>query len=128
MSWNDLSLNPRVVLAYYSEPPALESVEVHSVKLHRDGPTLEAMVELPDFPDKPSHRWHPSSNAARASLRFFGVQNLRVEGWQATNVGRWIIEPNSAGVKFEFRGNGVVLAGTAITFDIPRIDAYTKGA
>ena len=56
MSWNDLASNPRVILGYYSAPPALDAVEVHSLALHRDGPTLEMVAELPAFADRPSLR------------------------------------------------------------------------
>ena len=55
MTWNDLALNPSVILAQYPVPPDLEAVEVHSLLFHRDGPTLEMTIELPTFPDKPSH-------------------------------------------------------------------------
>jgi hypothetical protein len=58
VSWNDLASDPRVILGSYSAPPALDAVEVHSLALHRDGPTLEMVTELPAFPDRPSRRWH----------------------------------------------------------------------
>ena len=112
MSWNDLALNPRVILGYYSIPADLESVEVHSIVLGRDGPTLEMVVKLPTFPDRPSPRWDRGANAVQARFRFFGeFRDLVIEGWGTSNVGRLAITPVAGGVRFEFRGGSATCIG-----------------
>lgn len=126
MSWNDLALNPRVILGYYSSPPVLDVVEVHSLSLHRDGPTLEMVVELPAFPDRPSPRWPASANAARAHLRFLGLREIRIEGWGVSNIGPLSISPGSGGVRFEFRSGTAACVGVSDGFDVAEIRVYSR--
>ena len=127
MSWNDLTQNPRVILAYYSTPPELDAVEVHSLLLHRDGgPTIEVVVELPVFPNKPSPRWEASANAVQARFRFFGLRDVRIEGWDVTNIGRLVVSPAPGGVRFDFQGGRASCVGVSDWFDIAGISAYTR--
>jgi hypothetical protein len=126
VSWNELSLNPRVILGYYSAPPELEAVEAHSFLLHRNGPTLEMVVEMATFPDRRSPRWEATANAAQARFRFFGLREVRIEGWGTSNVGRLSMSPHAGGVRFEFLGGGASCVGVSEHFDITGVSVYTK--
>lgn len=124
--WWGLALSPRTVLAYYTDPPPLDQVEVHWVRLHRDAAVLELLVELPRFPDKPSPRWSNGSNTAQAELRFVDVREVALSGWGTTNVGRLSLTPEAGGVRFGFDGPTVRLRGLAGWFDVTRVSGYIK--
>jgi hypothetical protein len=124
--WWQLAQNPRVVLAYYSTPPPLVGVEVHSVRLHRDGPTLELQVELPRFPDRPSPRWPVGANAALAILRFFDLREVSLAGWGTTNVGDLLIADGGGVVGFRFECPTAKLVGVAGFFDVASISGYIR--
>lgn len=126
--WWDLALNPRVVLAYYSQPPQLLGIEIHSVRLHRDGPTLELQTEIPCFPDKPSPRWPAAANAVQAGLRFFDLKQVTIEGWETTNLGDLILEAEGRAVRFRFECPTARIAGLAGFFDVTGILGYCKEA
>jgi hypothetical protein len=123
--WWELSQNPRVVLAYYSQPPQLRNVEVHSVLLHREGPVLELLTEMPRFPDKPSPRWPADANTAQARLRFFDLRE--VSGWGTTNTGDLLVEREGGAIRFRFDCPTARLAGLAGFFDITGMTGYIKG-
>ncbi len=122
--WWELAHNPRVVLAYYTHPPQLIGVEIHSVMLHRDGPTLELVVELPRFPDRPSPRWTVGANMAFARLRFCSsLKQVVLSGWSTTNVGDLLIEKWGDGVRFRFDSGTAQLSAMAMFFDVTGISA-----
>jgi Immunity protein 50 len=125
MSWNDLSQNPRVIFGYYSTPPRLDQVEVISLALLRDGPTLEVVVELATFPDRRSPRWDASANAAQARFRFFSLREVRIEGWGTTNIGSLSLSPVAGGVQFEFHGGDASCVGVSEFFYVMGVSVYT---
>jgi hypothetical protein len=125
--WWELALNPRVVTAYYSSPPELRGVEIHSISLHRDGATLELLAELPGLPDRPSSRWPIGANTAQAGLRFFGLREVTLSGWGTTNVGDLRIESGQGAIRFQFDCASARLAGVAGFFDVTGITGYIKG-
>ena len=125
--WWNLAQNPRVVLAYYSQPPRLCGVDVHSVLLQRDGPTLELLIEMPCFPDKPSPRWPAGANTAQAGLRFFDLREVSLAGWGTTNTGDLLVERKDGAVRFQFDCLTARLTGVAGYFDLTGITAYIRG-
>lgn len=128
MAWWNLALNPRVVLAYYTEPPQLTDVEIHSVRLHRDAATLELVVELPTFPTKPSPRWPVTANAAQAVLRFFDIRDVVLNGWGTSNIGELRIEGEPGGeIRFKFDSKTSQLEGSSGFFDVTGVTAYVNG-
>jgi hypothetical protein len=81
MDWNQLTLNPRVVLGYYSTAPSLENICVHRISLHRDGPSVEITFEPREFPDKPSSRWPGGANACQILIRANAVSQVDIHRW-----------------------------------------------
>jgi Immunity protein 50 len=122
--WWELALNPRVVLAYYNSPPELRGVEVHSVRLLRDGPTLELVAELPCFPDRPSPRWPAGANMAQAGMQFFDLREVSLAGWGTSNTGDLRIEGSEGAIRFRFECPTSQLAGVAGFFDVTGISGY----
>lgn len=126
--WWELTLNSRVVSAYYTDPPSLDAVEVHWIRLSNDAAVIELALELPILPDKPSPRWPKGWNAAQAVVRFIDVRCVTLSGWGTTIVGRLSLEQASDGVRFEFDSPTVQLRGVAGWFDVIGISGYVKGA
>jgi len=121
-AWNDLTSNPLVVLGYYSEPPSLDEVEVHSIAVHRDAATVMLTIEVPRFPDRPSPRWPLESNAVQLELRFIDVENLQLTGWSTNNIGRLVVSRHGAErIAFELRTDDVSLRGDAGAFDVVKV-------
>ena len=125
MWWNLLN-NPHVILAYYSQPPELSAVEVHSVRLHRDGPAISITLDMPVYPDKPSTRWPSGANVVQVEFRFFGLHDVRLTRWGTTNIGDFTIEKVDTGVWFRFDGPNAQLDGVAQFLDIIGVSGYVK--
>jgi hypothetical protein len=126
--WWDLAINPKVILAYYSHPPLLHEVEVHSLQLNRDGPTLELLVEMPRFPDCPSSRWPVGANASQATLRFFDLRGISLSSWGTVNTGNLYIKNEGGMVRFRFDCPTARLAGDASFFEIIGVTGYIKSS
>lgn len=127
--WWELTENPRIVLAYRDRPPDLVGIEIHSVTLQRDGPTLGLVAALPRFSDRPSPRWPAGANATQAELRFSGLRTVSLAGWGTSNIGDLSVAPGAGrGVRFRFDSPGARLEGVADWFDVTRVTGYVKGA
>jgi Immunity protein 50 len=124
--WWSLAQNPRMILAYYSRPPELLGIEVHSVRLHRDGPTVELVADMPKFSDQPSPRWPVGANTVQAGFRFFDVQEISLFGWGTSNIGDLVMEEASNGVRFQFESPTARLVGVAGLFDVTSLSGYIK--
>lgn len=125
--WWQLAQNPHELLAYYSSPPQLIGVEIQSVHIHHDGPTVELTADLPFYPDKPSPRWPVGANTAQIGLRFFGVREITLAGWSTNNVGDLIIAETGGVLTFQFACSAAKLTGVARFFDVMGISGYIKG-
>ena len=78
--WHKLALNFEAITSLYSVGPSLENIELLKFGLDRDDPSAFMVLDLRDFPDSPSKRWHPDFNSIALHLRFIGVTSFRFEG------------------------------------------------
>jgi hypothetical protein len=124
--WWNLAQNPRVILAYYSQPPQLRSVDVQSVLLHHDGPRLEIVIDMPCFPDKPSPRWPTGANTVQARFQFSDLREISLDGWGTTNSGDLLVVDEDRAVRFQFDCPTARLNGLAGYFYITKITGYIK--
>jgi hypothetical protein len=91
--WHELSENPQMLSAFYNNVPQLDSVEIHEILLHRDGPLLKVRFEMPIFPDKPPDSWLKQGfNTAQLVVDFWSISDLAIQGWSTTNIGNLRIE------------------------------------
>ncbi|MFE3541953.1 Imm50 family immunity protein [Nocardia sp. NPDC059177] len=75
MTWVDLLNNARGMYAIFRDDvPSLQAVTIHSVGMHRDGPTLKLVFDLPDFPTDPPKKWR-GYKVIRIELWFTGVNS-----------------------------------------------------
>jgi hypothetical protein len=115
------------MLGYYAAPPELHGVEIHSVRLYRDGPTIELIVEMPRFPDTVSKRWPVGANTAHATLRFFDLRDVSISSFGRSNIGDLHIDRTEDDlIQFRFECSGAALSGTASFFDVIDVVAYLK--
>ncbi|MBI1175812.1 hypothetical protein GC207_00070 [bacterium] len=129
MPWYDLTANPKVVHGYYSTAPALDRMDVHGVRLHRDGPVLHLTADLIPFPDMPSKRWPSGANTARIDLALWGIRSLTIEGWATDMVGQFTLEPVAERrLRFAFVSDTASIRGECMAVRIDGITGYVKGA
>jgi hypothetical protein len=86
MTWLDLAENPEAVKSAFDLAPSLKDVEVISLHLDRNGPTVVVEVALNEQPSKPSFRWERNGvNAVNLKLELLGVESLTLDGWASEN-------------------------------------------
>jgi hypothetical protein len=86
MTWSKLLENPQAVTNLFDSGPSLEDVEITSLTMERDGPTIAMSILLREFPTKPSPRWKRNGvNAVLMRLQLLQVESITVEGWSILN-------------------------------------------
>jgi hypothetical protein len=86
MTWQNLLENPEAITGLFENAPSLEDVEIASITLDREGPTIALSILLRDYPTKPSPRWKRSGvNAVAMRLQLLGVSSAIIEGWSISN-------------------------------------------
>jgi len=129
MAWYDLTSNPKVVHGYYSAPPALDHLDLHGVRLHRDGPVLHLSADLTPFPDMPSKRWPVGANTAQIDVALWGVRSLAIDGWATDMLGVLTLERISEHrLRFSFLSDSASIRGECMAVRIDSITGYVKGA
>jgi len=122
MSWLDLVGN-RTFLAklFGDEAPSLETVEVHEIILHRDGPRLTIRFDLADFPESPPSKWADEGcNTLQVTLMIIGTGDLQLTGWAANVTAQLVIGTATDGRRQVGLSNGAVSLN--VTADFVRID------
>src|SRR5437016_2870185 len=97
MTWLDLADNPEAVKSTFETAPSLKNVEVFSVLIDREGPTITVEIALNEAPSKPSPRWERiNANAVTLKLQMLGVESVTLEGWATDNKATIDIHPGSS--------------------------------
>ena len=104
MSWLQHTQNPKALLGYYGQAPSLDNVTLHSLALRRDGPTAELVLDLEQFPAKPSTRWPAESNTCQVTLQAVGVERVTVRHWGTGVLGTLEVTARSGFIKLSFTG------------------------
>jgi hypothetical protein len=68
----------------YGDAPIFAEVDLHEIKLHRDGPTMVVRFDLAIFPDSPPAEWS-NYNTVQMVLDLCGVRNVRIANYALTN-------------------------------------------
>jgi hypothetical protein len=98
-NWLEAIENPEAVTSLFDRAPSLESVEITTLDLDRDGPTLTLSVLLRDYPVRPPTRWQRSGfNTAAIRLQMLGVENVMLEGWSTENRATITVERDLGGL------------------------------
>ncbi|NDL01392.1 hypothetical protein GPY23_21415 [Photorhabdus bodei] len=65
----------------YSNPPSINEIDIFSIDVKRDGPTVIMSFDLVNsLPDKTPDKWGKDFNRCRAGIYCFGVSNLNMQG------------------------------------------------
>jgi hypothetical protein len=97
MTWQNLLENPEVITNLFDNAPSLEDVEIASITMDREGPTIALSILLRDYPTKPSRRWKTSGvNAVALHLQLLGVGSIAIEGWSISNRATVTLERDDA--------------------------------
>ena len=87
--WPELLADPRTIRAIFGEAPSLDQVELHSITLRRDGPTVALNVVLAEseFPPFPSRKWREAGfNRVALEILCIGVRALEIRGLETTPI------------------------------------------
>lgn len=104
MNWNDYTINPKVILGYYLSAPELGEVDLHALSFLRDGPVAEIVLDVAQFPEKPSHRWPSEANTCQITLRAIGLSEVEVSSWSSNSSGAMTIESQNNAIRISFAG------------------------
>jgi hypothetical protein len=130
MAWYDATHNPQVISGYYSSPLALDQLELLGLSLHgadTDSPVLRLSLLLPVYPDKPSKRWHPDTNAAELGLDLWCPAGVCMEGWSGPVIGTFSLQQVAPQkLMFGFQSPATSLQGTCVAARISGISGYVR--
>ena len=97
MTWQNLLENPEAITTLFQNVPSLEDVEIVSITMDREGPTIMLSILLRDYPTKPSPRWNRNGvNAVALRLQLLGVVSTIIEGWSNSNRATVTLERDAA--------------------------------
>ncbi|MDH1262928.1 Imm50 family immunity protein [Pseudomonas sp. GD03944] len=80
--WTEILVDATALRAVYGQDtPSLEGINLHSIEIERDGPSVLLRFDLRDFPKKPPKKWTISAfNRVQLSLLAVGVSELQING------------------------------------------------
>lgn len=128
MSWIDAVLDPRGVLAVFGgEAPPLNGADVHSVSVHRDGPSVALVFDLRDYPEEPPAKWAGQGfTTVQLTLNCVGVENVRLTGWGTEVVADLSIQRVDERVTVRLDSPNATLTLDALAVDVQKVSAYQR--
>lgn len=126
MSWVDLLLDSRSIRAIFGDlDPALDLVDLHEVRLDRQGGSLFLNLDLADYPAVPPKKWVvQEANTVQVELEFSSVLSVTIEGWGTATGSHLEIARNAEG-QIELMCRDVPrIRATAEWLTLRRIGAY----
>ena len=127
-SWTDLVLDAAPLKAIFGpKPPSLESINVHEVVLHRDGPRVLLRFDLHDFPMHPPKKWSAAGfNRVQIRLLALGVQQLQIAGLQSDIQVDLCIDKDGPLIRLQADNNAVRLYLETDFLIVEGINAYKE--
>lgn len=96
MNWLELVENPESVSDLFEAAPPLSEVEIVSLAIERDGPSVVIQIAINESPRNLSPRLERTgANAVAMSLQLLAVKSLSISGWGTENRGSIEIRRNT---------------------------------
>lgn len=121
--------NKAPILSIFSSPPSLDQVDVHEVRLHRDGPTICVRFDVSSYPEHPPQKWAVAChNRVQVTLRLSDVSGVQMNGWGTNNLCRVELERvGEFAIRFRMVGAEARLECSCAFIEIENISAYRDG-
>lgn len=121
--WYQFCENPLALTNLFAADPADHPVEIHGVRLARDGARVQLQIELPTFPERPHPRWEAGANTLQVEVDLWGVTDFEMAGWGTDNVGTFTLEGGQP-MRFTFASKQARFSGRCSMARIGRVSAY----
>lgn len=89
--WSRLVDNSRALQSFYKVMPEPENLQIKTLKLVFDGPSLNIGLEFPVFPDYPSKKWPSYAKYLSAECSFV-LEKIAVKKFGSQNLARIVCE------------------------------------
>ncbi len=125
MSWHELSRNPLAITHLYDAVPPLHGMEVVSIRLLREGPVLRMEMDFPRFADHRPERWNPQWNTVAIQLDFWGIEDLKIDGFSVNPVLNFTVEKAAADLLVRASDESTRISFRCSTIYIQKVTGYT---
>lgn len=123
--WHQYVSNPKAITHLYEEVPPLHGMEVVSIRLLRDGPALRMEMDFPRFADHRPERWNPQWNTVAIQLDFWGIEDLKIEGFSTNPVLDFSVEKTAADLLVRASDESTRISFRCSTIYIQKVTGYT---
>ena len=127
MTWLDLTENPQAISSLFQKTPSLSNIEIMSIKIDRDGPTLELTVALSEYPASPPARWL-HANTAVLTVQLVGLESIHMEGWAVENRATITVSKLDGHLEVLAQGSNLDLRCKCEWLRIAGVSAYLREA
>ena len=123
--WHQYVSNPKAITHLYQEVPPLHGMEVVSIRLLRDGPALRMEMDFPRFADHRPERWNPKWNTVAIQLDFWGIEDLKIEGFSTNLVLDFSVEKTAEDLLVRASDESTRISFRCSTIYIQKVTGYT---
>lgn len=127
MSWVELLERKAPLRSIFGEQdPGIESIVLHEVSLHRDGPRVDLRFDVSQFPRTPPRKWvELDFNTVQIILSLVSIHHLVLDGWGTANAGDLkLLQTSPRGLVVEFTSASTKLKILCDSALVARVSAY----
>jgi len=110
-------------------PSGLKSnvIDLHEIRLHREGPTVNWVFDLPHYPDAPPRKWSLAGyNTVQVHLSGVGIIAVESSGWSVRNSGEFTLAVPFSHIQVSFHSESVSFTATVETIHVDRVSGYAQ--
>ena len=126
MHWFESLENPQAVSSLFTEIDALSMVDLHEVVAHRDGPVVRIRFDVQPVPRTLPKSWPTDANTTQITLAAWGAEELLLNGWGTSNLGRLSVEREGTAQVLNFVGGPCKFKARHSLLRVERIQGYVK--
>ncbi len=130
ISWTDNLVDASPLSSIFgTEVPTLNDIDLHEVRLHRDGPRVLLRFDMRDFPARPPQKWIKAGfDRVQIQLIAIGVQSVKISGLQSTIKIDLNIFREEKAVRMTADNGSFKLELTAAALLVEGVSAYLQAA